>query len=451
MRQVIITIGDTHLSDNNYGRHKDYANDCRILMGRVADAVENYAKKLDGGKAYRVVLLGDFADTRFSHLEFRIEVENFLKRLSAVCEKLYCLKGNHDEASGSMTELDYYTSRGFIDKHPAEEEVGGKVVRYVDYIRDTEECAEAHEGENVEVIFTHNALAAGENNLFSSVDVSKLDAPKLRVGIMGHIHGEMYFKAHNRHGQDVSILDGGAACIKSANRKDAEGFNLLALHFDKETGKIGSKKIPVKYVEDAFMEVDNGGVEASKWSVDSDTTQIDFSVSGAGSMDIDDLAEQLKTTSSPEVIEAVKMLFAKYGKVTMGEEVTADAEDDDNLLDDITSMFKSNVSTPAVETDFDAAEAGLLEPEPSPTMSVGYQEEVEVETKDAIDDLFDDISESVAVEEDTLETEDDGATDIEELLSDDDKESLRSGVVAHVDIGDGLLVVYKDGMFIFAE
>lgn len=471
-KQVVLTIGDTHFADVNYGRHKDFASDCETMMERVATAVEEYYKTL-GEKFYRIVILGDFADTRFSHLEFRLSVERFLDRLNACAEKVYCLKGNHDEASGLMTELDYYIGRGVIAKHPEEEEIGGKKVRYVDYVRDPEECAQAHEGADVEVIFTHNALAAGTNTLFSSVDVSKLDAPKLRVGVMGHIHGEMYFKAHNRHGQDVSILDGGAACVRSAERKDVKSFNLLTLHFDGETGKIGSKKIPVNYVEDAFVDVATQE-DGTKWSVDSENANIDFTVSGAGSMDIDDLTTQLGKTASPEVISAVKMLFQKYGKVDMQEEEgVAEAAADDDLLDDITNMFKSAGSTPAIETDFDAAEAGLLEFDTSDNAGfvniadaleedgilddlkeateVGEAEDAGIDAlmddegtdaeSDGLDDLFDGVSED----------DDDEAIAVEDLLSEEDKECLRSGAVGAVEIEGGIRVEYRNGSFVFAD
>ena len=463
-KKIVLTIGDTHFADTNYGRHKDFASDCEIMMERVATAVEEYSKTV-GGKLYRIIILGDFADTRFSHLEFRLCVEKFLDRLNACTEKLYCLKGNHDEASGLMTELDYYVGRGVIAKHPEEEKIGGKVVRYVDFIRDPEECAQAHEGEDVEVIFTHNALAAGENTLFASVDVSKLDAPKLRVGVMGHIHGEMYFKAHNRHGQDVSILDGGAACVRSATRKDVESFNLLTLHFDETTGKIGSKKVPVKYVEDAFVEAD-AQTEDTKWSVDSETANIDFSVTGAGSMDLDDLVKQLDSTAAPEVVSAVKMLFQKYGKVELDNaETSVEDTTDDGLLDDITSMFKSAGSTPAVETDFDAAEAGLLEPDASD--NAGF---VSIAAALEEDGILDDLKKATEVEDDGIDTlmdddvESDGLDDlfdgvsesgdevpIEEILSDEEKESLRSGAVSFVELDGDIRVAYRNGEFVFAD
>lgn len=442
MKQIILTIGDTHLADSNYGRHKDYASDCEIMMERVATAVEEYVAKV-GEKLYRIVILGDFADTRFSHLEFRVKVENYLARLNACAEKVYCLKGNHDEVSGAMTELDYYTERGLITKHPLEEKVGGKAVRYVDFVRDPEECAQAHEGEEVEVIFTHNALGAGDNTLFDSVNVSKLDAPKLRVGVMGHIHGEMYFKAHNRHGQDVSILDGGASIVRSATRKDVKSFNLLALHFDGETGKIGSKKIPVNYVEDAFMSVEEqAGMADGKWSVaDANNTQIDFTVVGAGSMDVDDLTTQLSKTATPEVVATVKMLFEKYGKVAVSGtdgDLTIKVDDaDDGLAEDIASLFKSsgtpNVETPATEEVKDALDDLCDEEE-----DTEVTEEAEV-VADGIDDLFDGID------------EDDSEGSVEDIISEEDKENLRNGIVESVSIGDGISIVYRNGAFVFAD
>lgn len=424
-KQIVLAIGDTHFEDKNYGRHKDYANDCLTMMDRIATTAEEYAESV--GKFYRIVMLGDFADTRFTRLEFRVAVENFLERLNKIADRVYCLHGNHDSVSGSMCELDYYKLRGLICDHPEEETIGGKVVRYVDFVRDPEECAQAHEGEDVEVIFTHNALGSADNTLFDSVNVSKLDAPKLRVAVMGHIHAEMYFKAHNRHGQDVSILDGGAACVRSASRKDVESFNLLTFHFDGETGKIGSKKLPVKYPEDAFVKVE--GEDAGKWSVeDANATQISFDIAGTGSMDIDDLAKRLNGVAAPEVISAVKMLFEKYGNVTMSDVNTVEAESDDSLLDDITNMFKS---APA-ETNPDTAKTELPEPEPSPSMSVGYQEEFE----DALD-MLDSIS---------GDTDD----DVETILSESDKEALRSGVIDKVRIDDDIAVVYRDGNFYFA-
>lgn len=467
MKQIILTIGDTHLADSNYGRHKDYASDCEIMMERVATAVEEYVEKV-GEKLYRIVILGDFADTRFSHLEFRVKVENYLARLGACAEKVYCLKGNHDEVSGAMTELDYYTERGLIAKHPLEEKVGGKVVRYVDFVRDPEECAQAHEGEEVEVIFTHNALGAGDNTLFDSVNVSKLDAPKLRVGVMGHIHGEMYFKAHNRHGQDVSILDGGASIVRSATRKDVKSFNLLALHFDGETGKIGSKKIPVNYVEDAFMSVEEqAGMADGKWSVtDNANTQIDFTVVGAGSMDVDDLTAQLGKTATPEVVATVKMLFEKYGKVAVSGtdgDLTVKVDDaDDGLAEDIASLFKTSAKpTAKIEDDFDAAEAGLREPDASEQKEVWRNVAKDLEDDGiSLDDLCDDDEESeetpVATDEidalfDDIEEGEDGADSVEDIISEEDRENLRNGIVESVSIGDGISVVYRNGAFVFAD
>ena len=434
-KKVILTIGDTHFEDKNYGRHKDYENDCKVMMERVATAVEEYAKTLDD-KIYRIVMLGDFADCRFTHLEFRVCVENFLTRLRAVSEKVYCLKGNHDTVGGSMTELDYYLSRGMIDAHPTEENIGGKLVRFVDFIRDEEECAQAHEGD-AEVIFSHNALAAGDNTLFSSVNVAQLDAPKLKVCVMGHIHGEMYFKSTNRHGQDISILDGGAACVRSATRKDVEGFHLLTLHFDEATGKLGSKKVPVKYVEDAFVEVDDKDANG-KWSVaDSEKPNIDFGIKGVGSMDINDLAKQLDKNSTPEVASTVRMLFEKYGGVSMNNEEISEAdEDDDNFLDEITSLFKTKTVATVVPT---------------------VAENVDVladDTADDLDALAEDTTEETESDElDALMEEDladEDVASIEDLLSEEEKKALKSGVVDEIDL-DGNKVVYVDGQFTFTE
>lgn len=468
MKKVIMTIGDTHLADSNYGRHKDYASDCQIMMDRVASAVENYATTRADGKLFRVVILGDFADTRFSHLEFRVQVEKFLERLNAVAEKVYCLKGNHDEMSGSMTELDYYTERGLIAKHPEEEIVGGRTIRYVDFIRDPEACAQAHEGEDVEIIFTHNALGAADNTLFDSVNVAKLDAPKLRVGVMGHIHGEMYFKAHNRHGQDVSIFDGGAACVRSATRKDVASFNLLAFHIDEETGKIQSGKAHVKYVEDAFLSVEEqAGMVDGKWSVtDGADTQIDFTVTGAGSMDVDDLTTQLSKTSTPEVVATVKMLFEKYGKVAVAGETPAVTNDtDDGLAEDIASLFKSTTTPVTTVPKTEIAEDGLAYGD---VRMVPFKKEETVDAEVDLDDLCDEddgiaveikpepVVEPTVVEDDIfdgldlLAEEDDDIMSIEDMLDAEDKENLIKGIVSSVQIDDETSVVYKDNKFMFA-
>ena len=473
MKKVVLAIGDTHFSDADYGQHKDYASDCLTMMKRVADAVEQYAEKL-GGKFYRIVLLGDFADRRFTKLEFRVEVEKFLSRLGAVAEAVYCLNGNHDVVGGSMTEREYYIARGMIAEHPTDEVVGGKNVRYVDFIRDPEECAQAHEGPDVEIVFTHNALAAGENTLFLSVDVSKLDAPKLRVGVMGHIHGEMYFKAHNRHGQDVSILDGGAACVKSTKRKDVECFNMLALHIDEETGKIGSKKIPVKYVEDAFTDkpVDDDG----KWSVAKDTeTKIDFSVTGVGAMDVDDLIKRIEEEESAEVGVAVRELFAKYGNVDAGDQEMDAGATDDTLMDDILGMFRK-AEDKAAETDVNVPVASIksdaVEQADDALDDLADEDDVTADAESAEDDLdaladddddsldalseegADDLAELAGLDtkEDVsdelldLVDDDEEAVSIVELLSEQERECLMEGSLDYVEV-DGLRIVYKDGDF----
>ena len=254
---------------------------------------------------------------------------------------------------------------------------------------------------------------------------------------MGHIHGEMYFKSTNRHGQDISILDGGAACVRSATRKDVEGFNLLTLHFDEATGKLGSKKIPVKYVEDAFVEVEDKDANG-KWSVaDSEKPNIDFGIKGVGSMDINDLAKQLDKNSTPEVASTVRMLFEKYGGVSLNnEEISETDEDDDSFLDDITSLFKTKTVAPVVPTVADDLDA-LAE-----------------DTTDALDALAEDTTEETESDElDALMEEDladEDVASIEDLLSEEEKKALKSGVVDEIDL-DGNKVVYVDGQFTFTE
>ena len=220
-------------------------------------------------------------------------------------------------------------------------------------------------------------------------------------------------------------------------------------------------------MEDAFVDVATQE-EGTKWSVDSENANIDFTVSGAGSMDIDDLTTQLGKTASPEVISAVKMLFQKYGKVDMQEEEdVAEAAADDDLLDDITNMFKSAGSTPAIETDFDAAEAGLLESDTTDNAGfVNIADALEEdgllddlkETEDAgIDALMDD--EGTDAESDGLDDLFDGVSDddddeaiaVEDLLSEEDKECLRSGAVGAVEIEGGIRVEYRNGSFVFAD
>ena len=168
------------------------------------------------------------------------------------------------------------------------------------------------------------------------------------------------------------------------------------------------------------------------------------------------------------------MLFQKYGKVDMQEEEdVAEAAADDDLLDDITNMFKSAGSTSAIETDFDAAEAGLLESDTTDNAGfvniaealeedgllddlteateVGEAEDAGIDAlmddegtdaeSDGLDDLFDGVSDD----------DDDEAIAVEDLLSEEDKECLRSGAVGAVEIEGGIRVEYRNGSFVFAD
>lgn len=104
-------FGDTHLCDRDYGQHNDYPTESLEYFQTIMNIVRD--KFLT-----HVILTGDFSYGRFKDLSYRIKVDNVLDRLNEMLGgNLYMVKGNHDTASNTMTEYEYYLERGKF--HPS--------------------------------------------------------------------------------------------------------------------------------------------------------------------------------------------------------------------------------------------------------------------------------------------------------------------------------------------
>lgn len=355
MTKKILTIGDLHLSDNNYGKHKDYKGHCLSVMGNIKKAIS------DTNETYeQIVLLGDLADKRFIDLKFRIAVDNFLEFLKSKCNHLYCLKGNHDFVEGLTTELDYYTAKGVIDQHPVEETVNDIKISYVDFERNKDVCVANHTVDST-VILTHNSCANNDTSIIESVDVSQLVAPNLKLVVMGHIHEELYFTANGKF-NTVKIFNGGSACVKNKDEADRTEFNMLCLEITDDS-KLGVKKITVPLPTDLFVDT-----EPTVEKEQVENIEINFDITNGttkGVLEIDTFLEYLeKKEIDTDVVDTIKGLFVRGSGVDESELTTGtmlvsneieiedfssdlvfdDSDDSDNCDEpDFDNLFTSNL------------------------------------------------------------------------------------------------------------
>lgn len=182
MRKMIV-YSDPHLSSNKHGSHRDYPNESLECFKKMVDVVEEVRPEL-------IVGLGDLTFGRFNSIEYRLEVEEQLRRISDVGTHVM-LKGNHDERTDGMTEYDYYLIRNaFL---PAQEiTINGFLIQMFNWgepisIKDETSIVMVHDY----VRYTDTKLPMYGNKY---INLDNINIPNsLEYIIAGHIHGQHMF------------------------------------------------------------------------------------------------------------------------------------------------------------------------------------------------------------------------------------------------------------------
>lgn len=245
----IAIVGDLHLCSTNYGSHKDYARESLSYLQKEVEIAE------DAGVGM-FIHLGDLAQSRFTTLEYRLQVEGLFDRLNKLTHNnLYSLRGNHDKATYGMTEYDYYTSKGVIKR--AEHLVLDNVqISMLDY--NNEGCPILPPKEDkVNILLGHNTYSW--EGKFTDLYGKLIDFGKhpewsgLDLAILGHIHTPMYFTG-DIDGEEVGVYYVGCPCRLSIDHKDEEEGHIFIL--DTETGKVTDRTFGLWAFEDSFVLAD---------------------------------------------------------------------------------------------------------------------------------------------------------------------------------------------------
>lgn len=182
MRKMIV-YSDPHLSSNKHGSHRDYPNESLECFKKMVDIVEEVKPNI-------VVGLGDLTFGRFNSIEYRLKVEEQLRRISDTCTHVM-LKGNHDERTDGMTEYDYYLIRkAFL---PAQEvDINGYKIQMFNWgeeisIKDGTSIVMLHDY----VRYTDTRLPMYGNKYINLDNLYIPDSLEYIIG--GHIHGQHIF------------------------------------------------------------------------------------------------------------------------------------------------------------------------------------------------------------------------------------------------------------------
>lgn len=183
----IILSGDPHLSSKNRGAHNDYPSESLYYYNLVGNIAEQHG-------ATHSIDLGDFSYGRFHTLEYRMKVEDELKRqLDYFKGNKWGIKGNHDSASYGKTEFEYYLSRKLF-KGSEYIKIGNVNINMVDFDKYDETEVILGGEDEINVIVTHGYFKFSDSNLPPYGDPIILDNYEKWYGadyiICGHIHEE---------------------------------------------------------------------------------------------------------------------------------------------------------------------------------------------------------------------------------------------------------------------
>lgn len=221
--------GDTHLSSKNYGAHRDYASESLLYYKSVIDIAEEEC-------ATHLVCLGDFAQTKFHQLEYRINVEKELERASRLTNgNHYCLQGNHDISTKGIVERDYYINRGLL-KGSTSLDFKDFRVDMIDYGKESK--FKLSDVKAMNVVLAHNFFSFKDTAMPCYGNAIELDNFKQWYGvdliISGHIHKSGKYSGRiikDNRAKNVTVFNLGCPCRMSYEDDMQEKGNVMFIDY----------------------------------------------------------------------------------------------------------------------------------------------------------------------------------------------------------------------------
>lgn len=185
----ILFEGDNHLCSKHYGSHIDYPQESLHYYKKITDLAEKIG-------ATHIIGLGDFTYGKFGTLEYRMAVENEIRRRNDITQhNYYMVKGNHDSSSTGMTEYEYYTLKGDIRPSTDLEFIGSKIFM-IDYGDWENKEIDTIDGNNI--IATHGYFVFNGCTMppyGNAITLNNFERWKgVQLILCGHIHNEHIIK-----------------------------------------------------------------------------------------------------------------------------------------------------------------------------------------------------------------------------------------------------------------
>lgn len=235
----ILIYGDIHLSDRNYGSHKEYPKESLYYFKNITKVAEEIG-------ATHIIGLGDFTYGRFRTLEYRKEVEDELdKQNSLTGGNRYELKGNHDSATYGMTEYEYYLSSKKL-KSSINLSIGNLNLMMIDY---NKHRTKEHKGLYVDetktnIVLMHDFFKFSNTNIADYGQAYILDNFEPWYGvdyiIGGHIHNHEIFRGKiskdNKVEKETVVHYLGCPCrpsYREGHMQDTGQYVILTVYEDK--------------------------------------------------------------------------------------------------------------------------------------------------------------------------------------------------------------------------
>jgi hypothetical protein len=191
---TVALYGDPHLSDKNYGAHRDYAKESITYYSEVTKVVKER-------NVTHLIGLGDFSFGRFKDLAYREKVERELQIQYEVTHgNHYELCGNHDVAGYGMCERDFYINRGLLKKSE-NITLGNLHITMVDYGKYNEVVPNiVNDESSVNLIASHDYFKFNDTKLPKYGTPVILDTFERWYGadllVCGHIHKILDFSGN---------------------------------------------------------------------------------------------------------------------------------------------------------------------------------------------------------------------------------------------------------------
>lgn len=196
--------GDLHLYSENYGSHRNYAEESLGFLRKITELTEKL-------QLTHLVGLGDFSFGNFRRLTYRTNVEAELyKQSRLVSGEHYEIFGNHDILAKDISERDYYISKGLLK--PSENlTLGNLHITMVDYGKAANaETNISNAAGAVNVILAHDFFKFDGVPLANYGDAIRLDDKTEWFGadyiICGHIHKVIQFEGSIVKGAETHEL-----------------------------------------------------------------------------------------------------------------------------------------------------------------------------------------------------------------------------------------------------